>query len=443
MGFMAKMRSLPQRRGATVAVVLLICMASLGVRLINLDGPCEKSCAKASDHSLVFDEVYYVNAARLIDGIAVSDSKHYGGAPTGEDPNAEHPQLGKLMIAGTIRIFGDNPLGWRLPSLILGTLAVAGMYLLVSTVNASRRVAAGSAALLAADNLFLVHGRIATLDILVLAFMIWACLAYLRGLHLTSGVLIGIGSCIKLMAPYLLLVFAVLEVLRRVSIWQKQGAEDAPRWYAQLSHLAQSAVCAAAVYLVVLGILDHFIPAYDPISGDVYRNPFVHTYHMVHYAVTLTGQPEGIASYGWQWLFDIRPISYLGLDTKIHVFGQSLQIATTHFLGFLNPLLVLLLFPGVIYAVVRFVRTGSGTAATGLAWFIGIYTPLLLSSVVWHRISYLYYMLLVLPGICIMVATLLSSKRVPRWGRRVWIAAFLLVGIALYPYVPVLDPNWA
>ena len=81
---------------------------------------------------LVFDEAYYVNAARVIAGIAPAGERDLRlDAPLGHDPNAEHPQLAKLVIAGSIELFGDGPFAWRLGSLLFGTLAIIGMFVLV------------------------------------------------------------------------------------------------------------------------------------------------------------------------------------------------------------------------------------------------------------------------------------------------------------------------
>src|SRR5436309_849575 len=119
---------------ALLAVVLLV---SLGARVAWLGSPCRSPCRSADDHILVFDEVYYVNAARVIAGIRPPADQKYGGAPLGDDPNAEHPQLAKLMVAGSIELLGDGPLAWRLPSLLLGSLAIIGMFVLARAAGGS------------------------------------------------------------------------------------------------------------------------------------------------------------------------------------------------------------------------------------------------------------------------------------------------------------------
>ena len=54
----------------------------------------------------------------------------------GQDPNSEHPQLVKLIIAGAIDLFGDGPFAWRIGSLIFGTIAILGMFALACAAGA-------------------------------------------------------------------------------------------------------------------------------------------------------------------------------------------------------------------------------------------------------------------------------------------------------------------
>src|SRR5579875_2278465 len=96
-----------------LAALALVCVLSLGLRAAWLDEPCRSPCRASTDRLLVFDETYYVNAARVIAGVRPPSGVPYAGAPSGDDPNAEHPQGAKLIVAGLIKLFGDGPLAWR------------------------------------------------------------------------------------------------------------------------------------------------------------------------------------------------------------------------------------------------------------------------------------------------------------------------------------------
>src|SRR6267154_5417480 len=167
----ARFRTLSERPSLPIVLLVVLCLASVGARAAGLGDPCRSPCRRAADHVLVFDESYYVNAARVIAGIHPPAGSAYAGSPLGDDPNAEHPQLAKLAMAGSIELFGDGPWAWRLGSLVFGTLAIVGMFALVRTAGGGPWTALGAAGLMAADNLLIVHGRIGTLDIYALAPM--------------------------------------------------------------------------------------------------------------------------------------------------------------------------------------------------------------------------------------------------------------------------------
>ena len=108
-------------------VLGLVLLLAFVVRAVWLDQP---------PGGLIWDEAYYVNAARVIDGLPVPPQEHYADAPPGIDPNAEHPPLGKVLIALSISVLGDGPLGWRLPSLVAGMVALFAFYGIVRGAGA-------------------------------------------------------------------------------------------------------------------------------------------------------------------------------------------------------------------------------------------------------------------------------------------------------------------
>src|SRR5579862_2942772 len=206
-----RLQRLARARWLPSALLWVVCAAALFARVAWLSDPCSNPCTGETAHALIFDEEYYVNAARRIDGIRVPGHQSYAGDPAGQDPNSEHPQLVKLIIAGAIDAFGDGPFAWRIGSVVFGMVAIVGMWALALAAGARRWTALLAATLMAADNLMIVQSRIGTLDIYVVAFMVWAAAAYLRERPVVAGVILGIGSTAKLVTPYLFAVLVLFE----------------------------------------------------------------------------------------------------------------------------------------------------------------------------------------------------------------------------------------
>jgi dolichyl-phosphate-mannose-protein mannosyltransferase len=423
-----------------------VSVVSLTARVAWLGQPCFDHCRSSRDRVLVFDEAYYVNAARVIAGTAPAPNQEYAGTPLGDDPNAEHPQLAKLMVAGSIELLGDGPLAWRLTSLVLGSVAILGMYALARAGGGNEWVALGAATLMAADNLLLVHGRIGTLDVPVVAAMIWAAVLYLRGRPVIAGALLGVGACIKLVAPYLLLALLLLEVLR----WQA-GAEDG-RSVSVLARgairrLAACAVAAAAVFVALLALLDRIAPPFDVAKGKLLAaGPFHHIAHMLSYAAHQTSPhgATGIASYPWEWLVDYKPIVYLNVNPSRPAPGLYDVHPAVHFLGMISPPIMLLALPALVAAGLQWVRARrSGSAVdglvstTGLAWFLGTFIPFVALSALDSRTSYLYYMVIVVPGIYLVVSDFVWRNRRHRKLVGLWMLLVLAAVVVMYPFTPL------
>jgi dolichyl-phosphate-mannose-protein mannosyltransferase len=409
-----------------IAGLIAVSVVSLVVRVAWLSEPCANPCRGPAAHGLVFDEVYYVNAARRIDGIAVPDNENYAGDPAGQDPNSEHPQFAKLVIAGAIRLFGDGPFAWRIGSVLFGSLAILGMFALARSSGADPWCSLLAATLMASDNLLLVAGRIGTLDIYVVAFMVWAAALYLRGRPMAAGVLLGVGATAKLVAPYLLLVLALLELLRH----RRAGLRAAARAFAICT------VAATAVYLGVLAVFDRIAPPYDPETGQtITGGPFAHTERMLSYAAGQTSPngPKGIASYPWDWLIDLKPINYLTVTVSS---GHS-RTWTVHFLGFISPPMLLFAIPALALALVCAWRGGPDVDVVAVAWFLGTWLPFVALSLFWQRTSYLYYMVIVMPGIYLALARAFSRQWMPRWVLGGWLLLVLAAVVLTYPFVAI------
>ena len=420
-----------------VALLVVLCALSLGARVASLGAPCHARCARVADHVLIFDERYYVNAARVIAGIHPPRGAPYADAPLGVDPNAEHPPLVKLIIAGSIELFGDGPLAWRLGSLLMGTLAILGMFALVRSAGGNRWLAFAAAALMSFDNLMIVHGRIGTLDVYALAAMVWAGAMYLRGRPVIAGALIGVGTCAKFVAAYLLFAVVIYELL----LWLRRRREEP---LPALGRVCVTWAAAAAVLAGLLALLGHVAPPYDDGAHRlVGGGAFGEIAHIVSYAASQISPagPRGIASYPWGWLADYKPIVYLNVNPAQPAPGLYNVHPAVHFLGLISPPILLLALPALVLAAIHVSTWPSGERfvlpAFAIAWFAGTYLPFVLLSLALARTSYLYYMVVVMPSLYMAVSWLLPRL----WHRRrlvaTWIGAVALAAAIAYPLTPL------
>lgn len=104
---------------------------------------------------LYFDEIHYVPAARKM----LEWARH----------NPEHPLFAKQVIAASIGLLGDNPLGWRLPSALLGAFGLYAFGRLVWFVTGRSAATIAATFLLATNFAWFVQSRIAMLDMVMAA----------------------------------------------------------------------------------------------------------------------------------------------------------------------------------------------------------------------------------------------------------------------------------
>jgi len=421
---------------APVTALILILIVSFFARVIDLSQPCSSPCKTPASHTLIFDESYYVNAARIIDHIKPPPGDTYATAPFGMDPNAEHPQLAKVIVAGAIELFGDNPDGWRLPSVLFSLIALVALYALVTGVGGSRWLAVGAVAVAALDNLMLVHGRIFTLDIFGVAMMLISANFYVRRMPLLAGVALGIGANMKETALYLVAVFILLEAMRLARSLFK--SHDAKGWVQRNLRPAFTVLISTCVTgLLVLWIMDLLVPAYDTGTKITYAgSPFTHLFHIIHYAALLHAVPNatGISSTPWEWLLDQRTINYARVAVNSISNGMIVASrATIYFQGEINPFIIFLAIPALFAALAQWWKENDAVSLIGAAWVLGTWLPSLYDAQISGRIAYLYYMLAVMPGVYLIVVRLFSRKGMPTAATLGWSVGLVYSFLNLYP----------
>ena len=267
---------------------ILIALASLLLRLIDI----------ASIKSLIFDEVYYVDGAR--------DFLKFGVEVSGSEPEfVVHPPIGKWMIASGIKIFGDNPLGWRVATAVIGSLMILVVALIAQRLFYSPLLTGLASALMALDGLALVHSRTALLDNFLAFFILASTYFFIVRKYWWTGLFLGLALATKWSALYFIALFGIIALYRAFTHHSGRNLIKP-----SLSRIGAFGILPIAVYIT--SWLGWFLSdrgwARDHSSNPITSFIFYHQ-QMLNFHTGLT-QKHNYQSNPWSWLVMSRPTSF-------------------------------------------------------------------------------------------------------------------------------------
>lgn len=358
-----------------------------------------------------FDETYYVTAARAL--IA-------GDGPV----NIEHPLVAKTLIAGSILLLGDNAFAWRLPAAICGAIAIAAIHWIAFQIFAERRTAVCAGLLVLFNQTFFIEARIATLEMPMLAGIIFGGACLLRGSNdktavsawnLTGAISLGVAMGAKWLAmPYAALFFALAAVRR----WHSGGFDRSLFVQKIAPQTAILGLTSAVVYLAT------FWPAFR-YRHDALTLSSLLPFQLKMLATQRTpGTPHPYQSEWWQWPLMKRPIWYL-FETIDQKYQAILLIG--------NPLIY---WGGFLIAL--FVISGwCRNRTNALMLFTGIYAfSLLLWVIIPKPIAFFYYYDLSAVALCLVIVSAFDAMG-PRF--RGWLVGYTAAcGVMFLYFYPII-----
>jgi len=313
----------------------------------------------------VFDEHYYVPEARSI--------IHQGAILY-----PEHPSLGKLFIASGILTFGDNPWGWRMPSVVFSIASLVIFYLICRRL-AGKWVALLASFLLVFESLTFVMSGIAMLDVFCLTFMLLAFLFYLNDRYVFSGISLALSALCKLTG--LLGIFLILAhwVIRK----RKQP----------LRNIALFLFVVAVAFLVLL-------PVTDFAATGHWMSPTTRVWQMLEASKSntfakVTSDVANYVSYPWQWILSPKGVSFK---------------EQTSFRQVISPTIWILIIPSMGYMLYEFIKRKTDISLFVLLWFAAIYLLWIPLVILTDRLTYIYYFYPAVGAVCLAVG--LAIKRI-------------------------------
>jgi 4-amino-4-deoxy-L-arabinose transferase-like glycosyltransferase len=307
--------------------------------------------------------------------------------------------------------------------------ALGAVYQIVRASGETVWLAILAVAFLAFDNLTLVHGRIGTLDMLVLAPILVGAWLALRDRWVLAGIFIALGLLVKLTALYGLVAVLALLAIRILGSWRSERQIR----LADIRPAVTLVVVSVGLFLAGLWALDA--------RYSTYASPVDHLAHMVEYGANLRSPVDraGICatndSAPWEWPFNECQITYLRVDVTVRAGDRVVsKTPSIDFRGALNPLLA-----GAIPLAFLFTgwwawRAKNEAARWAVVWAAANYLPYVVLAIVNHRITYIYYFLPVIPAIAIAVAVLLLRSGLPRFVLTGFVIAYALGFVAYFPF---------
>ncbi|MFM6940593.1 MAG: dolichyl-phosphate-mannose--protein mannosyltransferase [Candidatus Planktophila sp.] len=267
---------------------VLIAIASFLLRIFNI----------ASIKSMIFDEIYYVDGAR--------DLLKYRVEVTGADPEfVVHPPLGKWLIGSGIRVFGDNPLGWRFATAVIGSLMILIVAAIAHRLFYSPLLTALASALMAVDGLALVHSRTALLDNFLAFFILTATNFFISRKYWWTGLFLGLALSTKWSALYFIAVFGLIALYRAFA---HHTGRDLIR--PTLNRIAAFGILPFAIYITSWWGWFASNRGWDRNhSGNPITSFLFYHKEMLNFHTSLTSKHPYEAN-PWSWLIMGRPTSF-------------------------------------------------------------------------------------------------------------------------------------
>ena len=369
-----------------------------------------------------FDEQHYVPAAREFIARRVNTIP-------------EHPPLGIALIAASISVGGDRPFGWRLGSMLSGSLLLLGLLALCFACGMRKQRVIYVGALALCSHFIFIHARTAMLDIYLCTFIIWALVLMVWALFSASlsrkkillggsALLWGGASCIKWIGlPGFAACLAYLLLLKTVRSFSFTSTANPHAWHSP-RYLHGVSIATLLILLPLLYVFSYALP--HLLLADK------HIFDAIREAWALqqvVPADHDYMSQMWQWPLMFRPVWFEYLERG----GDTVQAIFC--LG--NPFLMVLGLGTLCWSVNNWLRRGSLLSFINVAFYSTFFFFWLLVE---RKASYHYYYFLPMLFLLLSVGEYCSAYLGARRQMVAWVV--LAVALLFFAFYYPLISGW-
>ena len=397
----------------------------------------EQDCLKGlptAYESMMFDEVFHGRTAyEFIHGLDIYEDTH--------------PPLGKTIISLGIRLFGMNPFGYRIMSLLFGAMCIPVVYLFGLRITGKSLYGLLAAVLQMTEFMHYTLSRIATVDIFVAFFvlvMFYGVLAFLQEEKekylILSGTAFSLGAATKWTAVYAAAGIAVilfawmickLRNLRSGKAFDKsRGIAHEKKSYekvkAEYKKIVRFVIICISVYIILPTIT--YVLSYIPFirvypEKNLLQHAVSNSIYMFKYHSGLN-EPHAYESSWYTWLFDWVPL----VDFRAYIGEYKSSIAT-----FVNPFICYAGLAAAVYHAFLCYKRRDKTAAILLVFYLCMLLPWVFIT----RTVFIYQYFICTKILILMICYSIYKLRFIKEKKAVAVTAGIS-GTLFLAYLPVL-----
>lgn len=331
---------------------------------------------------------------------------------TGHSDNTfwHHPPLGFTLLAGSINVFGYNPLGWRFKNIATGTISILFVYFLTRRFSGSSRAAVLAALMLAVDPLHLKMSGFCMEEVTATFFFFLAIFILLsknsRSVAKLTLFSLAIGASLAcksyFLAPYMLLLFFLQ--------WPQQKDE-------KLCVMARLNIMLLAVVPAAIVVFTSYIPW------------FLRGYDVAEFLVMLQDSLRSLNSMDMAWFHYAEALA--SSPGPPEWFVTPFVKTGSGFIN--NPFTWITVLPGAVFAGFEWFRRRDLLSVAPLLFFLSAYIPLLLVG----REIFIYSATAIIPfGFMLSAGLIDNLLEKSGWGVIGYVAVVAAIagsGFYLYP----------
>ncbi|NMB56738.1 phospholipid carrier-dependent glycosyltransferase [Candidatus Beckwithbacteria bacterium] len=370
--------------------------------------------AKIKDY--IFDEVYVRFTA---EEFAKGNMKAWVWdyiAPKGFAYCWSHPPLGKLIMAGFLKILGFSVFVVRLPAVLAGVLISFMVFLLAKFLFPKDPQIWLIAAFLASiEGLLLVLSRIGLADTMLCLFLLSTIYFMLKKKYLISSVFFGMSISIKWTSIY----FAILLIifLFKETKWDKN--------LKNITHKLVNIFLTGLIYIfMALGI---YLLSYSLFFTSGYgMEKFIHLQKQMYWYHTGLTATHPYQSPAISWPIDYRPVWFwvdYQNETTSNIFALGNPLI--FWVGFLSAFFTL-----GFYIISRQKKLLYLLIAYAIFWVPWIFSP---------RCMFLYHYLPAIPYLCLILAFALNI--ISKSDKRLKFLPYIFLALAFFNFI-FFYPYW-